>query len=88
MLKLFPTAAAKQYGRCPECDSERIHKKGMTCAGSQRLQCAGCGKRWSSSGLKGRPSIFDRPLTKAEQSIRRKKIKVAREKLRSKPDSD
>ena len=60
---------------CPHCHYSPCHRHDKTRAGTQRWMCPQCLKAHSESGLKGRPSIGDRPMTDAERMRRSRKKK-------------
>jgi len=63
---------------CPHCYSP-CHRHDKTRAGTQRWMCPQCRKAHSESGLKGRPTIGNRPMTDAER-MRRSRANRAKKK--------
>ena len=65
---------------CPHCHHSPCQRRGKTKAGTQRWWCPQCRRGYSESGMKGRPTIGDRPMTDAERMRRsRAKKKSAEE---------
>ena len=60
---------------CPHCGHSPCQRHGKTRAGTQRWRCPQCLKAHSESGLMGRPSIGNRPMTAAERMRRSRKKK-------------
>jgi hypothetical protein len=55
---------------CPHCQHSPCHRHSKTKAGTQRYKCPSCGRVHSESGLKGRPTVGDRPMTAAQRMQR------------------
>ena len=65
---------------CPHCHYSPCQRHGKTKAGTQRWWCPQCLKAHSESGLMGRPTIGDRPMTDAERMRRSRANSRAKKK--------